>query len=100
MAVEQFRDGRHPTNSMRMPGFPLVGLRSKTSLDHRRFLLKNDADLQRDVQDELRWDPSIHGERIGVTKRPFKRRVQTSRANSNSMTIYFALPGRLNYTPT
>jgi hypothetical protein len=32
MAVEQFRDGRHPTNSMRMPGFPLVGLRSKTSL--------------------------------------------------------------------
>jgi hypothetical protein len=33
MAVEQFRDGRHPTNSMRMPGFPLVGLRSKTSLE-------------------------------------------------------------------
>src|SRR5207245_1742078 len=32
MAVEQFRDGRHPSNSMRMPGFPLVGLRSKTSL--------------------------------------------------------------------
>ena len=32
MAVEQFRDGRHPTNSMRMPGFLLVGLRSKTSL--------------------------------------------------------------------
>jgi hypothetical protein len=33
MAVEQFRDGCHPTNSMRMPGFPLVGLRSKTSLE-------------------------------------------------------------------
>jgi hypothetical protein len=41
MAVEQFRDGRHPTNSMPMPGFPLVGLRSKTSLGYdpgmRRF---------------------------------------------------------------
>ena len=32
MAVEQLRDGRHSTNSTRMPGFPLVGLRSKTSL--------------------------------------------------------------------
>jgi hypothetical protein len=32
MAVEQFRDGRHPKNSTRVPGFPLVGLRSKTSL--------------------------------------------------------------------
>jgi len=36
-------------------------------LDHRRFLIKNDADLQHDVQEELRWDPSIHGERIGVS---------------------------------
>ena len=36
MAVEQFRDGRHPTNFMRMPGFPLVGLRSKTSLEEIR----------------------------------------------------------------
>jgi osmotically-inducible protein OsmY len=28
---------------------------------------KTDADLQRDVQEELRWDPSIHAERIGVS---------------------------------
>jgi len=30
--------------------------------------MKNDADLQHDVQEELRWDPSIHAaERIGVS---------------------------------
>jgi len=30
--------------------------------------MKSDADLQHDVQDELRWDPSIHAaERIGVS---------------------------------
>src|SRR5579864_8682579 len=29
--------------------------------------MKNDAELQHDVQEELRWDPSIHGERIGVS---------------------------------
>ena len=30
--------------------------------------MKSDADLQDDVQDELRWDPSIHAaERIGVS---------------------------------
>jgi osmotically-inducible protein OsmY len=28
---------------------------------------KNDADMQHDVQDELRWDPSIRAEQIGVT---------------------------------
>ena len=28
---------------------------------------KNDADLQHDVQEELRWDPSIHAEQIGVS---------------------------------
>ena len=28
---------------------------------------KTDADLQHDVQEELRWDPSIHAERIGVS---------------------------------
>jgi osmotically-inducible protein OsmY len=28
---------------------------------------KNDADMQHDVQEELRWDPSIHAEQIGVT---------------------------------
>ena len=28
---------------------------------------KNDADLQHDVQEELRWDPTIHAERIGVS---------------------------------
>jgi len=29
--------------------------------------MKNDADLQHDVQEELRWDPSIHAEQIGVS---------------------------------
>ena len=29
--------------------------------------MMSDADLQHDVQEELRWDPSIHGERIGVS---------------------------------
>lgn len=28
---------------------------------------KNDADLQHDVEEELRWDPSIHAEQIGVS---------------------------------
>ncbi len=28
---------------------------------------KDDADLQHDVQEELRWDPSIHAEQIGVS---------------------------------
>ena len=27
IALEQFRDGRHPTNATRMPGFQLVGLK-------------------------------------------------------------------------
>jgi len=32
--------------------------------------MRNDADLQRDVQEELRWDPSIHAaEQIGVSVR-------------------------------
>jgi hypothetical protein len=33
MAVKQFRNGRHPTDSTRVPEFLLVGLRSKTSLE-------------------------------------------------------------------
>jgi osmotically-inducible protein OsmY len=28
---------------------------------------KNDADLQHDVQEELRWDPCVHAEQIGVS---------------------------------
>ena len=29
--------------------------------------MRQDADLQHDVQEELRWDPSIHAEQIGVS---------------------------------
>jgi hypothetical protein len=33
VSVQQFRDGRHPMNSTSTPESPLVGLRSKTSLE-------------------------------------------------------------------
>jgi osmotically-inducible protein OsmY len=29
--------------------------------------MKMDADLQRDVLDELKWEPAVHSENIGVT---------------------------------
>ena len=29
--------------------------------------MKNDAQVQSDVEAELRWDPSIHAEQIGVS---------------------------------
>jgi len=34
-----------------------------------RLLTKSDAQLKSDVEEELRWEPSIHGEQIGVSAR-------------------------------
>jgi hypothetical protein len=29
--------------------------------------MKNDSDLKRDVEDELKWEPRVNGAHIGVT---------------------------------
>jgi osmotically-inducible protein OsmY len=62
--------GRNKGNSVktRIPNYGTVfGLGRRLCANRKEtFIMKTDSQLQQDVQDELKWEPSVDHEKIGV----------------------------------